>query len=542
MITLKDILNNKRFTDLKLINENADLNRDVATIESTETPDIASYLTPNTFLLTTAMVYKDNQDELCKLIVDLNRLPTAALGIKLGRFVDKLDPKVIETANRLNFPLIQIPTDTTLGSIFHQLLSYIWSVQNEELLYSLNIQKRFSNLMIKNASLNVLIKNLSSTLKKTIALVDPFGNIINSTNHKKSGYSKRILRDLVEELSHKGRSNSVIEVKINNKDNKESIVNIYPINTTNYYPYYLIVFDAEDMPYPMSMMAIEQATLILAFTLYKNLRVAYSTLTSQEEFLKELISPKTYERLNEDQLLFKGEKYGLKLTDKYLVINASIENKDKFMNNMPLMEEGYILIYNWLKDKLSRDIPSSILFPDRENYHFIILVQDYHINLLDRLSSYRNILQKTLNLDICFFMGNLVQDIASIKDSFNESIEAIKYGEIRDGVDFIKYHKKLETFELLNLIPKNQMRNFNIDNLQVLLKPEDETMRDLRDTLKVFLDLNCNITDTAKHLFIHRNTVKYRIQRCKEILGEDILDPKNTLKLRISLAYLLRDV
>lgn len=540
MITVKDILENNRFKHLKLINDQADLNREVATIESTETPDVASYMAPNAFLLTTAMAFKDNQDELCQLIVDLHKLPTAALAIKLGRFIHTLDSKVIETADRLKFPLIQLPADMTLGETFNPLLSYIWSIQNEELLYSLNIQKKFSNLMIKNASLNMLIKNLSYTLKKTIALVDPFGNIINSTNHKKSGYSKEILRDLIEELSRKKQTNTTIEITLKDKMAKENMVNIYPINMTGYYPYYLIVFDAENMPYPLSMMAIEQATLILAFTIYKNLRISYSTLASSEDFFKDLISSKPYERLNEDQLLFKGEKYGLKLTDKYLVINASIEDKEKFMNNTPLVEEGYILIFNWLKEKLSIDIPSSILFPDRESYHFIILVQDYHLNLIDRLKSYRRVLKKTLNLDINFFMGNIVQDISSIKYSFKESIQAMKHGEIRDGIDFIKYHKRLETFELLNLVPKNQMKSFTSDTLQILLNSEDETMLDLRNTLKVFLDLNCNITDTAKELFIHRNTVKYRIEKCKEILGPDILDPENTLKLRISLAYLVK--
>ena len=541
MITMKDIINNKRFEHLKLINGDADLDRDVATIESTETPDIASYLSPNTFLLTTAMVYKDDQEGLCKLIIDLNKLPSAGLGIKLGRFVDRLDEKVIETANKLNFPLIKIPSDITLGTAFHQLLSYIWSVQNEELLYSLNIQKKFSNLMIRNASLNILIRNLSYTLKKTISLVDPFGNIINSTNHKKSGYSKSILRDIVEELSNKEETSNPIKIKLKDKFNDESMVNIYPINIASYYPHYLIIFDAENMPYPLSVMAIEQATLILAFTLYKNLRISYTTLSNKEEFFKDLIGTKPHESLTKDQLLFKGGKFGLKLTNKYRIITASIEDKSGFSGNIHIMEESYILIYHWLKDKLSKEIVSSILFPDRQNYTFIILVQDYHMNLIERLASYRKILQKTLCLDMCFFMGNIVQDLDSIKHSLKESIGAMKYSETKNNIDFIRYHKKLETFELLNLIPKNQIENFNLNSLQLLLQPKDDAMLDLRDTLKVFLDLNCNITDTAKELFIHRNTVKYRIQKCKEILGEDMLDPNNTLKLRISLAYLSKE-
>ena len=81
MITLANILQNERFSKLTLINSNADLNREVSTIESTETPDIAYYLAPNALLLTTAMVYKDNQKALCELIIQLNNLPSAVIPI-----------------------------------------------------------------------------------------------------------------------------------------------------------------------------------------------------------------------------------------------------------------------------------------------------------------------------------------------------------------------------------------------------------------------------------------------------------------------------
>lgn len=537
MITIKDILKDEKFSNLNLINLQADLNREVSTIESTETPDIAYYLTPNTFLLTTGMVYKDNQEGLCDLIIQLNNLPCAALGIKLGRFIDKLDNKVIETADRLNFPLIQIPVDMTLGNTFHKLLSHLWSNQNEQLLYSLNIQKRFSDLMIRDASLNVLIRSLSHTLKQPIALVDPFGNVINASNNIKNRYSKKTLRDIVEILSAQEESNQPKEIYLENDISNPSVATIYTINMASYYPYYLIIFDAENMEYPLSTMAIEQAILILAFTLYKNLRISYSTLSSKEDFFTDIINSKPYEKLNENQLLSKGEKYKLKQSDSYQVIIATVSNKDRFIDDTSVMEEWYTLIFNWLDNKLSKDIEDSILFPNRTNYEYTILLQSSKEDLVDRLTSYREVLLKTLKLDISFFVGNVVQDINSIKYSFREAQEAMQFGQSKDDKNFIKYYQQINTFNLLHLLPKNQIENFVSNTLKSLAYPKDETTIDLRDTLKTFLDLNCNITDTANALFIHRNTVKYRIERCIEILGQDIYDPEYSLKLRLSLEY-----
>lgn len=473
-------MDDQKFSDLKLINTKANLIREVATIESTETPDIAKYLAPNTLLLTTAMVFKDNQRDLCDLIVQLNKLPSAGLAIKLGRFIQELDQEVIDTADELGFPLIQIPLNMTLGNIFHKLFSHLWNNQNEELLYSLNTQRRFSNIMIKNTSIDIYPEEDPKT---------------------------------------------------------SNIASVYPIKMAGYYPYYLIVFNAKNLKYPLSAMAIEQAIMILAFTLYKNLRVAYSLLSNEEEFFNDIIHSKSYEKLNENQLLFKGEKYKFKDSDFYQVIIATVSNKDGFFIDTSVMEESYTLIYNWLKNKLSKDIEGAILFPNRGKYEYIFLLQKPHDDLINRLTTYRDILHKTLQLNMNYFIGNPVQDIGSIQYSYREALETMEFGESKDNIDFIKYYLQMDTFDLLHLLPKNQIDNFIMNSLKTLAYPKDEMTRDLRNTLKTYLDLNCNITDTANTLYIHRNTVKYRIDRCSDILGQNVSEQNNSLKLRLSLAY-----
>ena len=112
-MTLKELLENDGVSGLTVLNEKADLDRTVSTIESTETPDVFSYVDANCLILTTAMIYKDNQQLLCDLIVRLNALPCAGLAIKMGRFIDRLDEKVIEKADQLGFPIIMIPRDET---------------------------------------------------------------------------------------------------------------------------------------------------------------------------------------------------------------------------------------------------------------------------------------------------------------------------------------------------------------------------------------------------------------------------------------------
>lgn len=68
-------------------------------------------------ILTTAMNYQEDQDGLIQLISDLNEIQTAGLGIKVSRFLKSIDQKVIDYANSIEFPLIEIPEAWNLGDI-----------------------------------------------------------------------------------------------------------------------------------------------------------------------------------------------------------------------------------------------------------------------------------------------------------------------------------------------------------------------------------------------------------------------------------------
>ncbi|MGW9985807.1 DNA-binding PucR family transcriptional regulator [Staphylococcus cohnii] len=49
------------------------------------------------------------------------------------------------------------------------------------------------------------------------------------------------------------------------------------------------------------------------------------------------------------------------------------------------------------------------------------------------------------------------------------------------------------------------------------------------------MDNQCDITKTADKIFIHRNTVKYRINKCSNMIGTNIEDPVHSLNIRIAL-------
>ncbi|WP_250130042.1 helix-turn-helix domain-containing protein [Jeotgalicoccus sp. WY2] len=49
------------------------------------------------------------------------------------------------------------------------------------------------------------------------------------------------------------------------------------------------------------------------------------------------------------------------------------------------------------------------------------------------------------------------------------------------------------------------------------------------------MDNQCDITKTSNEIFVHRNTVKYRINKCEELLKVNVMDPAHSLNIRLAL-------
>ena len=63
----------------------------------------------------------------------------------------------------------------------------------------------------------------------------------------------------------------------------------------------------------------------------------------------------------------------------------------------------------------------------------------------------------------------------------------------------------------------------------------------LYETLKMYLDCERSLSQTAAALYTHRNTVLYRIRKCQELLGDALEDPGLRIYLRISMKILEMD-
>lgn len=535
MFTVEKITKRPEFSYLSLLNSNADLKREISTIEITETPDVAEYLPKNTFLLTTGMAFREDPAGFRQFIHSLDNLPIAGIGIKLGRYIDALDQSILDYADELQFPLFSISEEQTLGNVSHHMLSYLWDNQSGAMESALNLQRQFSEMMLRGASVENLIKYLGSALKIPIVLEDPFFNVVAVSHHFHNDSSLEKSFDQVQEPFLKELLIDYSKTK-KRKSLENSRYRIFPIKLDSAFNYFLILMKNEEEMFPFSSLMIEQASIILAHTIYKNLKVVEKNIQSRKRFFKHFINSDQSTAKHSINWTEYNEDFGLIKSDYYQAILCEFRLLDTNKTQSDPENIQFNLLYNWIEKELSRYTDEIILFPANLENGFGMLVQSEHIGLETIARNLRDQLRTAGVFTLHFYVGSPVFSPHSIYFSYKEAYEMFANMEkFQEEKPLMTHYKIKDTQGLINYIPDHVRRHFCITNLGELAYPTEDSVKDLRHTLKVFLDSQSEIKLTSERLFVHRNTVKYRIAKCKDILGTSLDDPQNTLNLRMAL-------
>jgi sugar diacid utilization regulator len=110
--------------------------------------------------------------------------------------------------------------------------------------------------------------------------------------------------------------------------------------------------------------------------------------------------------------------------------------------------------------------------------------------------------------------------------------EAITLGQTYHMTDYIHLPWKLQLEKLLHWIPEEEKTEF----VERVLKRMDALLDlEMLTTLEQFLALDCNVSETAKRLFIHRNTLLYRLDKFKQETGLEVRNFRQAVLVHIAL-------
>lgn len=263
--------------------------------------------------------------------------------------------------------------------------------------------------------------------------------------------------------------------------------------------------------------------------IYKKNKLKQKKAEEVENFFRKVIN---HEFMSEKELKWEATELDIVLPSIFSVMVVNAIHADE-----ELIEElkGTIRSYLNLKDNTSH------VLVYRTN--IVIIVGCYSLKYSPVTAALQIVDNLLTNFDakrysnIYIGIGNEYQHILSMHRSYKEALEVISIAEDLGTQENLPYeYNKIGALRYLDVIQeKNAKTNYTNKNIQILQAKDRESQTELVKTLEYYLVNNCKLKPTAEQMFIHPNTLNYRMKQITELTTIDFSDFNQKCQLYLDL-------
>ena len=184
-------------------------------------------------------------------------------------------------------------------------------------------------------------------------------------------------------------------------------------------------------------------------------------------------------------------------------------------------------------------------FPDRQN-DFVLSVGEGDVVLIRQVGEGSGIkelnkvaaqmeeaLRDGTESTVVVGIGTVANHLRELAKSYKEAQIAIEVGKVFDTEKYIINYENLGIGRLIYQLPTTLCEMF----LQEIFKknPIDALDQETLFTIHKFFENNLNVSETARKLFVHRNTLVYRLEKIKKLTGLDLREFDDAITFKVAL-------
>lgn len=508
------------FSEGRLVAGMDGVTRLVKSLNVIDAPDISDWVKEGEMLFTTAYVIKDSVDDAIYLLRKLNQRHSAGLGIKLGRFWDAVPAPMVEEADRLGFPLIELPYQYTFSDQMNALLQAEFKRSTLELQSVVDKQKQLMQVALQRGSIR--LDAISSIVGYPMAVIGARGHLIYNT----TGYAEAELlrgwpwKNSVH-LAHLNRR-PYYRVPLMQEEECIGCVLFFPIAAyVEKVEEGLFVQAAEMISHqlnlPYGVFAERSATEDFSFTLLRYLKDGSST--QELELCAERLGLEFWKNEGGYRCLLTHFSSSLSADEKNRAMRAVWEE----LHHRPALK-AFNGIHVWL-DKGVLSIFSK-MGPSEE------------AELYEQLNSCLSSLNEdVVKPSIQVAVSHQKSLPVSLKEAYEECVHAIRLAEELGLQSLMLHYENMEFALIFQHVPKEMMERYCDRVLAGLANKEQDYANDMIHTLKTYIDSDGQLNETARRLFVHRNTAAYRIDKLSEILQVDFKKINDVFRLKVAIVF-----
>jgi purine catabolism regulator len=163
-ITVEDVLGLPAMRGAAVLAGRSGLDRVVRFVNVMEVPDVLRWTRADELLLTTGYPIRSTPEALDDFVAALDSRRLAGLAVKLGRYLDDLPDAMLASADRLGFPVLQIPDNIGFDEIINQVLTEVLGRQAALLARSEQAHSVLLQLILRGGGLPEVVAALPGLL------------------------------------------------------------------------------------------------------------------------------------------------------------------------------------------------------------------------------------------------------------------------------------------------------------------------------------------------------------------------------------------
>jgi carbohydrate diacid regulator len=342
-----------------------------------------------------------------------------------------------------------------------------------------------------------LVHEVMEIVEDEIGVVDPDGTVLACSDSGKVGSNlpdtilKEILKNADKTVTvggitfckvYSGRKIIVLTYIYSVSETAEKLLNLFSISVLNYYQFCLSRLD-------------------------------------RSSFFRSIIM----ENLSEHEIINRARELRIPVEMRRIVFHISVPGADD--------SACLSVLKNMFPDRSN----SSVFIVNSSNYILVHSLKSTskHRHVTDIAYMIKDNVSSELMADTRVAIGTESVSLTDLKKSYQNAVMADITGRIFEGKEKIADYNKLGIGRLIYKLPEESCRIFLEEVFPgETYKTFDEEMF---KTIEGLFECNFNISKTAEMLFVHRNSVIYRIQKIQKITGLDVRNFNDAVIFKIAM-------
>jgi purine catabolism regulator len=525
-VPLREVLTLAPLDGARVVAGEAGLDRRVRRVNVMEVPDILPWVEADELLLTTAYPLRDDRAALGALVPGLAGRGLAGLALKPARYIDRIPDEMRVAADRLGFPLIELPPDSSFNDIINSVLTVILNAQALRLQRTAEIHERFTAIVLGGGGLRQIAEALSDAIGRPVAIVDAAGAVqTGSAGSEIIGRAGRVLP--LPDSPHARDDGHPTALRVG-----ERALTVQPIRVGSERFGALVLLGEAGALGEGGVEAIEYAATVAALRQVQARAVAEADRRFQAICLEELVTG----HVDRTVLGERAVAFSWDLRPSRAVVIARLEE----IGDQPFARAAGTPDESSARRRLAEATRvalgrSAIIWERSAEVAALAVAGSSTAELRDLGERVRDEARRAVpDVLVGVGVGRSVADPLTLATSWTEARRALEIGRWGSGAGSVTLYGDLGVDRLIVGLPEAELVEFASSLLGPLIAHDERHRTDLVGTLEVYLETR-NAALAARRLFVHYNTLKNRLRLIDELVGPVSSDPGRALGLGLAL-------